>query len=153
LQHPGAFPPDLEAYVIRSTELAEQRALSEQRRVEIEASRARWITRASVLIAVIFTALSGFIYLFYEKAVSSEVATKQYASAAAYATALQQTNFDEAKLAYLAQAARLNPQNVDIGVGILMLLANRYWSSLAMPDLQHDDIAYSADFTQMALRS
>lgn len=146
-QHPGAFPPDLEAYVRRSAELAAQRARAEQRRAEMEAKRARWITRAAVLIALIFIALSGFIYHFYEKAVESELATRQHASAGAYATALQQRRFDEAELAYLAQASRLDPQNAGIATAILMLLADRYWPSLQVPDLQHDDLVNSAEFS------
>jgi WD40 repeat protein len=145
-QHPGAFPPDLEAYVRRSAELAELRVLAEKRRAETEARRARLLTRAAMAVAAIFVLLSGFIYFFYDKAVQSEVVTRQHASAAAFATALQQRGSDEAELAYLAKAARLDPQNASIGTAVLMLLANRYWPSLALPDLQHGDLVNSARF-------
>jgi WD40 repeat protein/ABC-type iron transport system FetAB ATPase subunit len=147
LQHPGAFPPDLEEFVRRSAQLAQERALAEKRRAQAEARRARWLTRAALAVATIFVLLSGFIYFFYDRAVRSEIATRQQASTAAYASALQQRDFDEAALAYLAQAARLDPQNTGIGRAILMLLANRYWPSLAVPDLHHHDLVNSARFS------
>ena len=147
--HPGAFPPQLEDYVKRSADAVAARLAAEQKRAEADARRSRWLMRAAVIIALTFMSLSGLIYAFYNRAQQSELETRRQAAAATYRTALQnqQQGFDEASLAYLAKAVRLEPTNPGTSTALLMLLSNRYWPRMSRPDLVHARTVNSARFS------
>ena len=102
-----------------------------------------WSAAGSLLLLAV---VAGFFYI---RAQESELETRRQAAGTNYRSALQeqQQGFDEAALAYLAKAERLDPENANIGTAILMLLANRYWPSLAVSDLSHRDIVNSARFS------
>jgi type II secretory pathway pseudopilin PulG len=107
-----------------------------------------WSSAASLLI------LAALAFFFYGRAQQSERETRQQAAGSTYRTALQeqQQGLDEAALAYLAKAGRLDPENRSIATAMLMLLGNRYWPSLVLPDLKHKDLVNSARFSPHGAR-
>ena len=117
--------------------------LSEEVRQQRRALTLAWSSAASLLI------LAALAFFFYGRAQQSERETRQQAAGSTYRTALQeqQQGFDEAALAYLAKAGRLDPENRSVTTAMLMLLGNQYWPSLAIPDLRHKDIVNSARFS------
>src|SRR5262249_27109795 len=116
--------------------------LSQEVKQQRHALQLAWGAAASLLF------LAGLAGFFFFQAQRSELATRQQAAGSTYRSALQeQRSSDEAALAYLAKAARLDPANRNIGTAMLMLLADRHWPSLAMPDLAHSEIVNSARFS------
>src|SRR5262249_61059455 len=101
--------------------------LSQEVKQQRHALQLAWGAAASLLF------LAGLAGFFFFQAQRSELATRQQAAGSTYRSALQeQKSSDEAALAYLAKAARLDPANRNIGTAMLMLLADRHWPYVAM---------------------
>src|SRR5439155_18994842 len=67
-EHAGAFPPQLDAYIHRSLEAAEDRARDERLRAEAEARRARRRARIAAVAAVAFAGVAALTFYNYDKA-------------------------------------------------------------------------------------
>lgn len=66
--HPGAFPPDLEAYIRHSLEFAKMQAQAQQDKAEADAKRARRRAYTAMVIAVAFAGLALVAFVIYIEA-------------------------------------------------------------------------------------
>ena len=163
--HPGAFPPDLEAYVSRSVAVSEARARAKQAHAEADARRARRRAYAAIVAATAFAGLALIAFVIYVKArdnLSLALLTKadQYlyderpTQALVLANAALASNFLPQSLARLAD--RNSKRNSDVLANTIMTIAGSASRTpirtLTLPDgAEAKSVAFSRDGIRFAV--